>query len=339
MIGLLMFLACKEPLDVKAASAAAAAVQTAPVEVASWVPHVEVTGSVEPVALVQLGFDVPGRIETLLVHRGQSVHAGDAIARLDSRMAQAQLAQASAALAGAKAQLGAAELSLGRLEQLKAAGGVSEQQYTDVKAQIEAGRAGVQQAEAAVRLASVNLDWHTLRSPITGVVTNGPDNAGILVGAGTPMFVIEDLSSLQLKGTVGEDAPWVAEGQKAILKAGSPGQEISSEAEVVRVIASLDMATRRIPVELKLVNPPASLKAHGFATATIEGNQPLSVFSVPANALTARPDFCVFVEGNPKPERVQVTVLKREEGKVLVQGALTAGAKVVLDPAYSLGAE
>ena len=127
MLALLVLFSCKQPLDAKSAEAAAATVQTAPVEAADWLPTVELTGSIEPVAMVQLGFDVPGRIEALLVHRGQAVRAGEAIARLDSRMADAQLAQATAALTGAKAQLAAAEQSLARVEQLKAAGGVSDQ--------------------------------------------------------------------------------------------------------------------------------------------------------------------------------------------------------------------
>ena len=341
MILLLSLLSCKEITAVSTAATPALALRTGAVEATTWLPTVELTGNVEPVAMVQLGFDVPGRIEALLVERGQAVRKGDAIARLDARIASAQLAQAEAALAGARAQVEAAEAAWKRIEQIKAAGGVSEQQYSDTKAQIEAGRAGLQQAEAGVRMARANVDFHTLRSPINGILTNGPDNAGIMTGAGTPMFLIEDLSTMQLKGTVGEEYSWVAAGQPASLQAGTPGTEVTVAAEVLRVLPSLDMATRRIPVELRIVAPPLNLKAHGFSRATITAAEPQPALAIPKAALVARPDFCVFVQAaaDQAPTRVPVAVLKEEGDKVLVRGKIEAGNLVVLDPPYSLGAE
>lgn len=341
MILLIMLLSCKETASVPTAAATSITLRTGTVEATTWLPSVEVTGSVEPAAMVQLGFDVPGRIDLLYIERGQQLRKGEPVARLDARIAAAQLAQAEAALTGAKAQMVAAEAAWQRVEQLKAAGGISEQQYTDTRAQLEAGMAGLDQAGAAVRMARANLDFHTLRSPIDGVLTAGPDNAGIMVGAGTPMFLIEDLTLLQLKGSVGEEASWVAPGQPALVVAGIPGAEVSVAAEVLRVIPSLDMATRRVPVELRIPNPPVALKAHSFARATITAADPQPALSVPTAALVARPDFCVFVQESPEkePTRVPVVVLKEEEGRVLVRGPLTAGSNVVLDPPYSLGAE
>lgn len=344
MVLLMLLLGCSEGAAPQAAQAASAgAIKTAAVKTVSWQPVTEITGSVEPVAMVQLGFDVPGRVESLLVKRGDKVRKGQAVARLDSRIARAQYEQAKAALEGAKAQLAGAELAWARVEKLKQAGGLSDQQYTDTRAQIEAARAGIEQAEAGVRMASTHLGNHTLKSPIDGILTNGPDNAGIMVGAGTPLFLIEDLSALQIKGLVDESNSWVAPGAKATVTAGNPAAPITAEATVVRVIPSLDMATRRIPVELELTSPPEALRAHTFARATLSGTQPVPAFSVPANAIVARPEFSVFVVTTPEsaPTRVPVTVLKKDEqaGEVLVAGNLTEGALVVLDPAYSYGAE
>lgn len=321
--------------DAHAAGAAAQPqVRTAAVEATSWRPSVEVTGSAEPVAAVQLGFDVPGRLKELVVVRGQVVRAGDAIAKLDASMAQSQLAQAQAGEAAATAQATAATSSFARIEKLGDA--VSPQQRSEAQAGLEGARAQLAQAEAAVRLARTNLAWHTLKAPIGGVVTNGPDNAGILVGAGTPLFVIEDLSALRLKGTVAEEHAWVAEGLPVSVISGVGGDSVPGVVE--RVIPALDPATRRIPVEIRIDAPPPSLRSHAFVRATVEGPEQ-STLAIPRAALVARPEFAVWRLPAPgaAPERVRVAVLAEQGDRVLVSGALSVGDTVVLDPPHGYG--
>jgi RND family efflux transporter MFP subunit len=339
---LLLLLGCAaEPAATPAAAAAAvnaAALRTATAEAAAWRPTEELTGSLEPIASVQLGFDVPGRIEALLVQRGQRVRRGDAIARLDASVAQSQLAQAEAAHAGASAQLAAGEAAFARVKALKEAGGVSEQQYADAEAGVLAGRAGVEQAAAAVRMARTNVGFHTLRSPIDGVVTNGPDNAGILTGAGTPMFLIEDLSSLQVKATAPESASWLREGLDAVVLPGTPGSFDGAPARIARVIPSLDMATRRIPVEVRVDSPPPTLRAHAFARVRVSAGEDTMVIAVPKGAVVARPEFCVLVQADGGVKKVPVEVLDYQGERTLVRGiGLEAGATVVVDPPSTLG--
>lgn len=331
---LLLLLACGEQQAVAPAAAAVAAVRTAPVEAILWTPEEELSGSLEPVSSVQLGFDLPGRVEALIKKRGDTVRAGDAIARLDSRLASAQLAQAEAAWTGAKAQVEAAQAALARLEKLREAGGVSDQQYTEVRAQVRAAEAGLEQAGAAVRLARTQVSMHTLKSPIAGVVTNGPDNAGIMIGAGTPLFVIEDLSTLQIKTSAPESASWITPGQPVRVQSGS----VTLDSTVFQVIPALDPATRRIPIEIRIDNPPPTFRSHAFVRATISGTA-RSVFSVPKGAVVARPDFSVFVQNADGTQRVPVQVLKETDTAMLIDGALSAGAMVVVDPPHGFGSE
>ena len=299
-------------------------------------PEVELTGTLSPVASVQLGFDVPGRVEKLLVERGERVRKGQRLARLDPAMARAQLAQAEAAVEGARAQLVAGEASLARLEKLKGAGGVSEQQWADAQAAVAAGRAGVAQAEAARDLAATHLDNHDLVSPIGGILSNGPDNAGMMVGAGTPLFVVEDLSALHVKATAPESAGWLAEGQGASVLV--PGGA-AVPAVVRRVIPSLDPQTRRIPVEIRVDDPPATLRANAFARVRVRGAADIDAFEVPSAAVVARPDFCVFVDGPDGPRRVGVQLIERRGDVAVVTGDLGDGARVRVDPPRDLGVD
>lgn len=305
------------------AAAAPVAVRTEAVKHGVFRPSVEVSGSLEPVAAVQLGFTVGGRVEKLLVNRGDSVDEGDAIATLDDAIAQGQLAQARAGRTAAQAQADTADATWARLSKLGDA--LSGQDRAQAELAVSGARAQLDQAEAAVRMAETNVRYHTLRAPISGVVTNGPDNAGILVGPGTVLFVLEDLSALRLKASVPESVTWVSPASTAVI-GGVP-------AIVERVVPSLDPATRRLPVELRVDAPPPTLLAHGFARATITSDVDQEGWDVPKGALVSRPDFGVIVAGTP-PRVVPVTMLSEHDGRVIVDGALKEGDAVVIDPPH-----
>lgn len=341
MLLILSLFACKPEAAAPAAAASSSLYELQAVESATYRPEIELTGSLTPVASVQLGFMVGGRLEALMVNRGDVVTENQPLARLDSALASAQLAQAEAAVKGAEAQVKAGEAGLVRATSLHDALGMSDQQFQDATAGVEAGRAGVEQARAAARLARANFGFHTLRSPISGVVSSAPDNAGAVVGPGNPLFVIEDLSALSLKATAPETAIWLKAGLEATIVSGAG---VSAPATVARVLPALDPATRRLPVELRLDSPPAEVRAHSFARATVRADADASAFSVPALAVVARPDFVVFAvpSGAPDgtaPTRVPVTVVHQDGERALVTGALVAGDRVVVDPPSSLGVE
>lgn len=325
-----------EPTSTAEAAVEGPAIVTAGVQAASWRPTVEITGSLEPVASVQVGFDVPGRIDRILAARGATVAAGDPLGSLDHAIASAQVAQAEAGVAAAAAGAEAAEKAWTRIEAVGDA--VSDQQRTEVSAALAGARAQLDQARAAHRMARTQLAYHTLKAPIAGLVTSAPDNAGALVGAGTPLFVVEDLSSLRLKGTAPETEAWLAAGLEATVYPGTPGATEGFPARVDLVIPSLDPATRRVPVEIRVDQPPPALKAHGFGRAVITAASEEAVWSVPRGALVARPDFSVLVlpEGTDEPRRVPVTVL-REGDQILVRGELTAADRVVVNPPHGYG--
>lgn len=328
--------------EAEAKMTAPQALATAKVMKASHRPSVEISGSAEPIRSVRLGFDMPGRLKTLLVKRGETVVEGQELAVLDGRVAGSQYNQATAALAAAEAALAAAQDGLARLDQLGEL--VSAQQRVQADAQMKAAKAGRDQALAGQQAAGTSLRLHTLVAPISGLVTEAPDNPGTLVGAGTPLFVIEDLSSLRIKGSapeqVSEAGGWLVSGLEATVRSGVSTE--SSVAVVEQVIPSLDPATRRLPVEIRIDSPPPWLRAHAFVRARVEAAQDVPAFSVPSGAVVARPDFTVLVLRDPsKPEiieRVPVTVVGEDGERSLVLGALAEGETVVVNPPQALGA-
>ncbi len=310
-------------------------VRTDAVELAKFRPRTEITGSAEPVASVKLGFELGGRLQEVAVRRGDEVSKGQRLARLDTAVSAAQHNQAKAALAAARAKEAAARDAVERLEQMSDT--VSAQQLAQMKLELEAAVARVAQASAAVDMSGASLDKHWLRSPISGVVMDAPDNPGTMVAAGTPLFLIENISALRVRGTAPETDHWLAPSQPALIRAGTGGDQVTGVVELV--LPALDPATRRIPVEVRVDEPPAWLRAHAFVRAEVSALEEIDVFAVPRRALVARPEFAVLVmsgEGGA-PERVGVTVLDDRSELVRVLGDLEEGDEVALDPPQDFG--
>lgn len=330
-----LILACDNTSPEAEDAAGGPTVTTAPVVATRWRPTVEITGTLQPVASVQLGFEIGGRLASLRIQRGAVVAPGDELATLERAIAAAQTDQAHAGVVAAEAQLALAEQAWRRVEQVGDA--VSDQARTEARTGRELAAAGFEQARATERMARTQLSFTTLRAPIGGVVTGAPDNAGALVGPGAPLFVIEDLAELRLCGTAPASEAWLVAGLDVEVFPGTPGAEAGFPAFVERVIPSLDPATRRLPVEIRVPSPPPVLRAHGLARAVITAAEEEEVWSIPKGALVARPEFAVLVLVGDSPSRLPVVVLQESDGQVLVRGELGPHPSVVVDPPHGFG--
>lgn len=169
--------------------------------------------------------DIYARISGFLMEQcykdGQFVHEGDVLFRIEPDIFQTQLDQALANLEAAKAAKEAAEaelekarLDLTRFEGLVKSNAASAKELDDArqtvaagKANVDAALANIEQQEAAVATARINLDYCTVVAPFNGVVGEALASQGDLVSSGTklanmttldPMFVRFSLNSSEL---------------------------------------------------------------------------------------------------------------------------------------------
>lgn len=96
------------------------------------------------------------------------------------------MARAEAELAGARTHLELARSELGRAQRLVAAQAISREEFESRTSASNAGDAEVHAAEAALRTARLNLEWTTVRAPISGRVGRAQVTPGNLVQAGAP---------------------------------------------------------------------------------------------------------------------------------------------------------
>jgi HlyD family secretion protein len=132
------------------------------------------------------------------VRRGQSVAAGEVLVRLDTRVAEAELAAAEAARRAAQAALDQAEQEFRRFEGLRASRIATPQQHDEARRARDEGLAAVAEREARVAQASKRLDDLTIRASTAGTVDQLPFDLGERLPPGGVAVVV-----------LAEDAPWV----------------------------------------------------------------------------------------------------------------------------------
>lgn len=207
------------------------------------------SGELRPHAEADLAFAVPGRLGRILVSQGEWVKEGQALLQLEDKEAQAHLKQARAAVEAAKAQASMAADAQKRVESLGTSNALSEQQRFTVGDQARLAHAGLMQAEAALELAELNVQNHTLRAPFGGRITRVPSGVGGIQGAGMPIVSIVDSSRWKVIATTSlEDGGRLHLGDA--IEFTSPGLK---EGVVRHISPVLQDRSRRVQIEIAAI--------------------------------------------------------------------------------------
>jgi RND family efflux transporter MFP subunit len=132
----------------------------------------EYVGRFEAIQDVDLKPRVSGAITRILFANGQHVKTGQPLFIIDPRPYQAALGQAVAQAAKANATLMNARSELARADKLLAAQAISKEEYETKLAAVRTAAADLAAAQASARNARLNIDFTTVRSPITGLVSD-----------------------------------------------------------------------------------------------------------------------------------------------------------------------
>jgi HlyD family secretion protein len=283
---------------------------TEPVDRGEIAATVIATGIVEPVTTVQVGTYVSGPIREIHADFNSQVAKGQLVAKIDPapfevkvRQAQANLANARASLEKERAALRLARLTVDRNRELRGRDLISqgeldaaESQHAQALAQLALEEAGVEQAEAALEEAHINLAYTDIRSPVDGVVVSRSVDVGQTVAASfqTPTLfqIAQDLGKMQVRANVSEsDIGNVREAQAASFGVDAYPDR-AFEGRVVQVrnapVTVQNVVTYDVVIEVD--NPDHALKPGMTATVTIVSDRREDALRVPLRALRFRPE-------------------------------------------------
>jgi RND family efflux transporter MFP subunit len=331
------------------------------------VPVLEAAGYITARREATVSSKITGRLAEVLIEEGESVAAGQVLARLDDIDARAALELAQARVTAAHAQLGQIEAQLEqarrdarRQQELREKRLNSEQaletartQVLTLSAELEAQRGQVGVAEAQLHVAQVDHDNTIVRAPFAGVIVAKAAQPGEIVspisaGGGftrTGIGTIVDMDSLEIEVDVNEayiNRVKPRQPVQAVLDA-YPDWKIP--ASVIAIIPTADRSKATVKVRIALEQKdPRIVPDMGVRVAFLDeqhGGKPAQSARgvvVPASAVVQRDGASVVfvVEGNRARLR-PVTTGAGGSGFRLVEDGLEAGERVVIDPPAGLG--
>ena len=288
---------------------------------------VTATGNLRPTNQVQVGSEVSGRIDRVLVDVNDRVVPGQVLPEINTDVIEDQITQAQANLNAARARVEEARATLdvdrAQLARFREVFRISDGrvpsqvELEQAEAAVRRGNATVASAQASVRSseaqlssAVTNRNRAVVRSPVAGIVLARQVEPGQTVAASvstpTRFIIAEELSAMQLQGAVDEaDVGQVEEGQQASFTVDAyPGRRFpavvervdqassntASEASAQASQAAQANSVVSYEARLSVANPQGLLRPGMTATATIATQSTGRRMLVPNSALRFRPD-------------------------------------------------
>ena len=350
---------------------------TAPVTQGDVARAVTASGTVNPVVTVQVGTYVSGVVTQVSCDYNTHVVKGQLCAQIDPRPYQSTVDQDQANLAAARAQQQKdqtatqyAQLTYQRNAELGGRGLVSQDAVDQSKtaadqaqAQVRVDQTEVQQRQAALESAQVNLGYTRIVSPVDGTVVARNITQGQTVAASfqtpTLFLIATDLTQMQVDTNVSES-------DIGGIRAGSDAS-FNVEAYPERAFSGMVTQVRQAPQTVQNVvtydvvvgarNPDQTLKPGMTATVKIVTEKHATVLRVPDQALRYTPggvtgsvgtsgasadrsqpvgdsngvNASVWVLRNGRPVRVPVTIgLDDDANAEIVRGDLRPGDQVIV---------
>ncbi len=176
------------------------------------------TGTLAAVETVEIGTQVSGTIDRLMVDYNDTVKKGDVLAVLDQSLFKVSIQSAKAGLLKAQAELKQAEAEYNRHKPLYEKGYISEQEFILIETEVDTLKASLLSAKTTLQQAEINLEYTVISSPIDGTVIDRSVDAGQTVAASlstpTLFLIAKDLSHMQIETNVDEtDIGQIQQGQ------------------------------------------------------------------------------------------------------------------------------
>ncbi|MBK8666452.1 MAG: efflux RND transporter periplasmic adaptor subunit [Burkholderiales bacterium] len=225
---------------------------------------------------------VPGELRDLTVREGDTVQAGQVIARVESTEYADRVRQAQQQADAARAQVDIAQRQYDNNAALVRQGFISPTALDNSLASLNAARASHRAAQAGTEVLRKSLADTVLRAPIDGQIAQRLAQPGERVAPEARIVEIVDLSRLELEAALSPaDSVAVRVGQSASLSIEGVAEPVP--ATVARINPSAQAGSRSVLVYLRVAAQPG-LRQGLFAQGQLATGQQQAL-AVPLNAV------------------------------------------------------
>ena len=299
---------------------------------------------------VQVRAQVSGILQERTYLEGSQVKQGQVMFRIDSRTYQAALARAKGALAQEQARYRQTERDLKRIRELQKKGFASESELDNAISNFEQSKANIQAAEAEVQSKQIDLDYCTVKAPISGITSRETVSEGSLMVAGDPnaslLSNITQLDPLYVNFAAPDSD---VESVRAGLQNGSlvlpedgkmhiaiqfgDGSSYPLEGTVDFTDSLVDRNTGTVSVRAVVPNPEQKLLPGQFVRVQVKGVTRSNAITLPERAVAQGPagTFVYVVDGEGIARTRQIITGHTANGRWVIESGISAGDRVVVE--------
>nr|WP_298135885.1 efflux RND transporter periplasmic adaptor subunit [uncultured Pseudomonas sp.] len=299
---------------------------------------------------VQVRAQVSGILQERTYLEGSHVKQGQVMFRIDSRTYQAALARAKGALAQEQARYRQTERDLKRIRELQKKGFASESELDNAISNFEQSKANIQAAEAEVQSKQIDLDYCTVKAPISGITSKETVSEGSLMVAGDPnaslLSQITQLDPLYVNFAAPDSD---VEGVRSGLKNGDlllpedgkmhvtiefgDGSSYPLQGTVDFTDSLVDRNTGTVSVRAVVPNPEQKLLPGQFVRVKLTGLTRDQAITLPERAVAQGPGgtFVYVVDAEGIARTRQVSTGATANGRWVIESGVSDGDRVIVE--------
>lgn len=304
-------------------------------------------GRTAPYLVADVRPQVAGILQKRLFKEGSEVKEGQALYQIDPAVYEAAVASAKAELQRAQAVLYQTRLTANRYAQLVKTNAISKQNNDDAQAAYKQAQAAVAAAQAGLKNAQINLDYTTVRSPITGRIGRSLVTPGALLSAHQtqnmavvqtldPIYVDVTQSSkeiLSLKKDIAAGKLKTKGGAIPVTLIMEDGSKYPQTGELTLSEVSVDPSTGTITLRAEFPNPDNILLPGMFVRTELPQGTMEKALLVPQRAVMRESNGTpyVYVVDDGKIAIRRLVTHRTQAQDWIVEDGLKPGEKVVIE--------
>jgi len=252
---------------------------------------VTATGTLQADTTVQVGTQVSGIIDKILVDFNSIVKKGQVVALLDTTYLAAAVEDAASSMYRAQVQVDLTKRNYDRNKQLFDEKVIAQADYDQSLSDWQTAKAGARSAKSSLDRAKINLKYATIVAPVSGVVISRNVDRGQTVAASfsTPtLFAIaNDLTKMQVQASIDEaDIGKIKVAQDVSFTVDAyPELTFNGSVRQIRLQPTVLQNVVNYTVIIDVPNPELKLMPGMTANITVKIQEALGVLKIPASAL------------------------------------------------------
>ena len=303
-------------------------------------------GRVAGYRTVEVRPQVSGIVLKREFNEGDRVKQGDVLFRIDPRPYQAALDRVTAQLAQARATATQGEENYRRIQELIGRNVATQKQMEDAQAGRDQSKAAVQAAEADLATANLNMEYTTIRAPVSGPTMLTSPAEGTLVQAQQTLlttiwqldpayvnFSVTDTEYRAFRSFQADRAKPLTDEDVWVKLQYGDGTTFPVNGKVNVSSETVDQRTGTLQIRAIFPNPDGAILPGQFVRIVIGGIALPNAFVIPSKAVSQGPQgtFVYVVNDKNVAEIKPVTLIREQKDGWIAREGLNDGDRIIAD--------